>query len=165
MIQLKKIDLNLKRVVKRKKREAQWAKEDGTAKPSRLAALSSDVSAFSHSRAFKIYLLSVAACAALVVTLVVTVALVKRASLKSEMAKNATFNQFVGQSTEILKVSDLAIPDSFKGEDEDAPVRFREPLKQWSAETAAPFKIDSRALAEEILADENEKQIRAILNN
>ena len=51
-----KIDLNLKRTLKRKRREARWAEEDGTAAPSRLTLLKENLSQFFHSRPFKIYL-------------------------------------------------------------------------------------------------------------
>ena len=165
MIQLKKIDWNFKRALKRRKREAEWAKEDGTAKPSRLSVLSSDISAFTRSRSFKLYLLAVLLTAVVLAGILVSVGLVKKSSLKSRMAEEATFNEFVGQSTEILKVSDLAIPDSFKGEEKEGPIRYRERIKKWTPEMAAPYKNDSRALAEEILAEENEKRIREILND
>lgn len=165
MIQLKKIDWNLKRALKRRKREAEWAKEDGTAKPSKLTQISEGVSSFFHSRSFKLYLMLLISATALTVAVIVSIGLVKKSSLKSRLAEEATFNEFVGESTEILKVSDLAIPDSFKGEEKEEPVRYRERMKKWTPEMVAPYKNDSRALAEEILAEENEKLIREILND
>ena len=84
-------------------------------------------------------------------------------TLVDELAEEATFNNFVGESTEILKVSDLAIPDSFKGEEKEGPIRYREPMRAWTPEMAKPYKNDSRALAEDLLAEENEKKVREIL--
>lgn len=158
-----KIDLNLKRTLKRKRREARWAEEDGTAAPSRLTVLRENFSLFVHSRPFKIYLAALASVTVAAAVLIAAVSGIRNSSIRSELAQEATFNDFVGESTEILKVSDLAVPDSFKGEEKEGPIRYREPMKAWTPEMAEPYKNDSRALAEDLLAEENEKKVREIL--
>ena len=156
-----KIDLNLKRTLKRKRREARWAEEDGTAAPSRLTVLRENFSLFVHSRPFKIYLAALASVTVAAAVLIAAVSGIRNSSIRSELAQEATFNDF--ESTEILKVSDLAVPDSFKGEEKEGPIRYREPMKAWTPEMAEPYKNDSRALAEDLLAEENEKKVREIL--
>ena len=51
-MKFKKIDLNFKKALRRKKREARWAEEDGTVTPSRLTLLKENLSQFFHSRPF-----------------------------------------------------------------------------------------------------------------
>lgn len=162
-MKFKKIDLNFKKALRRKKREARWAEEDGTVTPSRLTLLKENLSQFFHSRPFKIYLTALAATAVAAAVVIAAVSGIRNSSIRSELAQEATFNNFVGESTEILKVSDLAIPDSFKGEEKEGPIRYREPMKAWTPEMAKPYKNDSRALAEDLLAEENEKKVREIL--
>lgn len=162
-MKFKKIDLNFKKALRRKKREARWAEEDGTVTPSRLTLLKENLSQFFHSRPFKIYLTALAATAVAAAVVIAAVGWFRSSSVRSELAEEATFNNFVGESTEILKVSDLAIPDSFKGEEKEGSIRYREPMKAWTPEMAKPYKNDSRALAEDLLAEENEKKVREIL--
>ena len=162
-MKFKKIDLNFKKALRRKKREARWAEEDGTVTPSRLTLLKENLSQFFHSRPFKIYLTALAATAVAAAVVIAAVGWFHSSSVRSELAEEATFNNFVGESTEILKVSDLAIPDSFKGEEKEGPIRYREPMRAWTPEMAKPYKNDSRALAEDLLAEENEKKVREIL--
>ena len=106
---------------------------------------------------------ALAATAVAAAVVIAAVGWFRSSSVRSELAEEATFNNFVGESTEILKVSDLAIPDSFKGEEKEGPIRYREPMKAWTPEMAKPYKNDSRALAEDLLAEENEKKVREIL--
>lgn len=162
-MKFKKIDLNFKKALRRKKREARWAEEDGTVTPSRLTLLKENLSQFFHSRPFKIYLAALASVTVAAAVLIAAVSGIRNSSIRSELAQEATFNNFVGESTEILKVSDLAIPDSFKGEEKEGPIRYREPMRAWTPEMAKPYKNDSRALAEDLLAEENEKKVREIL--
>lgn len=162
-MKFKKIDLNFKKALRRKKREARWAEEDGIVTPSRLTLLKENLSQFFHSRPFKIYLTALAATAVAAAVVIAAVSGIRNSSIRSELAQEATFNNFVGESTEILKVSDLAIPDSFKGEEKEGPIRYREPMRAWTPEMAKPYKNDSRALAEDLLAEENEKKVREIL--
>lgn len=164
-MEFKKIDFNLKRVLKRRRREAQWAKEDGIVKPSRIKNLGNNIGGFTSSRPFKLYLWSIFALSLLAVSIIATVSLVKKRNLKVELAKEATFVEFVNQSTEILKISDLAIPNSFKGEEEKELILYREPMKAWTKEMIEPFKDDSRAIAEDLLSKHNEELIQEILSH